>query len=488
MYKLSFTLKQHTPLIHFQHEQEGATLRASEVKPKLDKFIFQKLGNGNIETGIAFAKENKWLIENERPALNYKLLFRANKRKENIKVFEINKVKTDRNGIKYKTRKSDGKRIKDLEPYPAYFGNLDKDFDDPGEYKKFTTTAFTDVTIISPILNQLKNHLDLPALLNEFFLNNNFGTRQSKGFGSFYIVEDDPLYQDPKGWRYRFDLNIYEDGADYPTEVRRLFERINLFYSCLRGGVNIKRPEKSNNTVVKDEKGNPIMIDVFYFKSLLFLYFLKKYEAKWEKKVIKEQFFSADLTKKSRDKNGNSIEETAYGLKTQQANRKHTENKQEHPLFAEKKKELLVRDLLGYSTDEMWKSYHNAAIAKHEVKQDATGAWKMVDDKQKQLLRMKSPILFKPLQTADGYEIFIILKDHETGLKEFLDYKKIGINKNKSATDFFVMDLPDKFSPSEYLEFIFKKENFNIFSHVEADFQDEPEFEILNDIFSQLQH
>lgn len=45
MYKLTFTLKQHTPIIHFQHDQAGATLRASEVKPKLDKFIIEQMGD-----------------------------------------------------------------------------------------------------------------------------------------------------------------------------------------------------------------------------------------------------------------------------------------------------------------------------------------------------------------------------------------------------------------------------------------------------------
>ena len=39
MYKLEFTLKQHTPLIHFQHDQDGAILRATELKPTLNKFI-----------------------------------------------------------------------------------------------------------------------------------------------------------------------------------------------------------------------------------------------------------------------------------------------------------------------------------------------------------------------------------------------------------------------------------------------------------------
>lgn len=38
-------LKQHTPIIHFQHDEPGATLRASELKPKIDKFIAHELEN-----------------------------------------------------------------------------------------------------------------------------------------------------------------------------------------------------------------------------------------------------------------------------------------------------------------------------------------------------------------------------------------------------------------------------------------------------------
>ena len=45
MNQLTAILKQHTPMIHFQHNESGATLRASEVKPLLDKFILTKLGN-----------------------------------------------------------------------------------------------------------------------------------------------------------------------------------------------------------------------------------------------------------------------------------------------------------------------------------------------------------------------------------------------------------------------------------------------------------
>ena len=74
MKTLKVTLKQHTPLIHFQHDQYGATLRASEVKPKLDKFILERLGDGNYERGILLAKNNQWLIgSGTHPALNYKV-------------------------------------------------------------------------------------------------------------------------------------------------------------------------------------------------------------------------------------------------------------------------------------------------------------------------------------------------------------------------------------------------------------------------------
>ncbi len=38
-YKLTFKLKQHTPIIHFQHDHLGVTLRASDLKPRIDKYL-----------------------------------------------------------------------------------------------------------------------------------------------------------------------------------------------------------------------------------------------------------------------------------------------------------------------------------------------------------------------------------------------------------------------------------------------------------------
>ena len=93
MYKLEIKLKQHTPLIHFQYDQEGATLRASEVKPKLDKFILTRLGKEHgyaadkaYDAGKEIAKQYGWLVgKGDHPALDYKVSIESSKRVMELK-------------------------------------------------------------------------------------------------------------------------------------------------------------------------------------------------------------------------------------------------------------------------------------------------------------------------------------------------------------------------------------------------------------------
>ena len=40
-FQKEYHLKAHSPLIHFQYDSNGATLRATEVKPKLDRYILK---------------------------------------------------------------------------------------------------------------------------------------------------------------------------------------------------------------------------------------------------------------------------------------------------------------------------------------------------------------------------------------------------------------------------------------------------------------
>lgn len=48
-YSRVFYLEQVTPMIHFQAKEEGAILRASEVKPRLDKYIVKKLNEKKVK-------------------------------------------------------------------------------------------------------------------------------------------------------------------------------------------------------------------------------------------------------------------------------------------------------------------------------------------------------------------------------------------------------------------------------------------------------
>jgi len=89
MHKLNVTLKQHTPLIHFQHDQEGATLRASEVKPKLDRYIIENVFDNDYDScreflvGYDSKSPNKLRdkFASGYKALDYKIVILPNSKK-----------------------------------------------------------------------------------------------------------------------------------------------------------------------------------------------------------------------------------------------------------------------------------------------------------------------------------------------------------------------------------------------------------------------
>ena len=86
MKTLKVTLKQHTPLIHFQHDQYGATLRASEVKPKLDKYIITTVFGNNFQKVKNYLKRSSNISDSDLEtkfnngfrALDYQLKIVAN--------------------------------------------------------------------------------------------------------------------------------------------------------------------------------------------------------------------------------------------------------------------------------------------------------------------------------------------------------------------------------------------------------------------------
>lgn len=221
MKTLNVTLKQHTPLIHFQHDQYGATLRASEVKPKLDKFILERLGDGNYESGILWAKDHQWLVGNgSHPALNYRMRITAGQEVLGMKLNIIRK------GHYFTT-----------EEFPLLLANMGKrpSRDDlvnlimhQANYLQITTAGSFS------LYEKLKKEIP------HFFAVENFGQRSNLGYGSYTVriidgqkidtLGDNPYYI-PEGTLYMDfeleDINLLECQ-------KALFNVIKIFWGGLK--------------------------------------------------------------------------------------------------------------------------------------------------------------------------------------------------------------------------------------------------------------
>jgi hypothetical protein len=383
MYSLTFTLRQHTPLIHFQHDQDGATLRATEVKPKLDRFIIKSAGLTELRemqgqmTEVPKSEYKSWFIGKDILSLNYKVRITH----DNIVTYPIEVPRLDRN-LNIIVRQ-DGEI--NLESFPCYFGNLG---DDNRKTEKKFSFSFSSLQLTIQTFDiELYRFLEkekLNGLFGHFFNSENFGTRQSKGFGSFSLIENsttawlattysfdvdlrsaDDRYADNLTNRHNARFNRMAASRELLIELdyqRTLFNAINLFHKAIRSGYN--------------QNGG-------YFKSALFKYFKEERNIQWDKKSIKEAYFptalKTDTTKYMHDDDVLTYDARPDRRKTVKG----------HP--------FLVRDLLGLSSLAEWKYPYRAKITKSNSAID----------------RFKSPIIYKPILMADNegeyFRVFIFL-------------------------------------------------------------------------------
>lgn len=209
---LKVTLKQHTPLIHFQYSEEGATLRASEVKPRLDKFLIARLRK----------RHSDWLSKwkkGETEALNYKLRIQTDEA-DKLRV----KIPSSRN--------RDGKFEAQ---FPMVLANMDgkereEDLKNFSCYKKVTLIFIAED---QALLDQIDAHID------SFLAVTNFGNRQSKGFGSFF--RDGKRKSDFEKALSTFFYGVYcktfsFDLRDYES-VKKAFRSLDLAYKRIKSGV-----------------------------------------------------------------------------------------------------------------------------------------------------------------------------------------------------------------------------------------------------------
>ncbi len=162
-------LKQHTPLLHFQHDQEGATLRATEMKPKLDELIGRKKGKTAVKRYAADPEDEA------KGALDYKLRISAEKNEEYIVGSSIPRA------VREDLERARQKYLSDA-PYFA---------DNPLIKEGKWSEARRAVMYKNIRLEVFSFHEELVEWVREalprVLAYENFGTRQSKGFGSFSL-------------------------------------------------------------------------------------------------------------------------------------------------------------------------------------------------------------------------------------------------------------------------------------------------------------
>lgn len=248
-FRLICKIAQETPMIHFQHEEIGACIRASELKPKLDRFIINnKKEKEEIPSEWCLKKSTKDEEENNQmsTALDYKVKIRANGLRESWKDTELK----------------------------GYFGNLGSGSSENDKKKGILYEEGLELIImcfIPSLLEEIKENIE------GFFLLTNFGTRQSKGFGGFRIKEiltDDGKIIRCEGGRRLLNIvkkyykksiygHKYKESCEIGKRERLLrLQDIYMIYGLMKSGFNFTKIKNSS----KDD----------YYKGFIFRYFMQK--------------------------------------------------------------------------------------------------------------------------------------------------------------------------------------------------------------------
>lgn len=271
-FTLTFTLKQHTPLIHFQHVQSGATLRASEVKPKLDRFVtkilpaaypamwkkYESIVNNcyreaaNATTGDYKLRINAEFDESYIVANFIKDIDRHTAENDlHLKFLYNTPYFADAEGIKNGLKRNDNG--------DSLFGNGDFTGIRKGQmYKNIQLSVFS---WHAGLLEMMKEVIPI------FFFNYNFGTRQTKGFGCFSVEGFDVNKMTLCLTSNSLVTAVYEKKLLSEESFHDALQKIQADYQLLKSGRNFGG----------------------YQKSILWQYLCKTQDNSWEKRMVKKE-------------------------------------------------------------------------------------------------------------------------------------------------------------------------------------------------------
>lgn len=228
-----YKLVQHTPLIHFQHSEPHACLRATEVKPKLDRFLIEQLEK---DDRFGDGRWKKWFVgDGSQQSFDYMMRITPNSE-------QVDRTQSIERAIARAEHRPPNANLHEI--HKNYFGNMASE-KKREEKKKAIRETFKESLFYKDGLT-LTIRCFIPELLTlidehirGFFMMHNFGTRQRKGFGSFTVdISTEP--NEPKG----FDLvgkycpNAYYCKLDNDVNADALLDAVWVISAFLRSGFN----------------------------------------------------------------------------------------------------------------------------------------------------------------------------------------------------------------------------------------------------------
>lgn len=225
-----YKLVQHTPLIHFQHSEPHACLRATEVKPKLDRFLIEQLEK---DDRFGDGRWKKWFVgDGSQQSFDYMMRITPNSE-------QVERTHSIERAIARAEHRPPNANLHEI--HKNYFGNMAsgnniqdtirETFKESLFYKDGLTLTIR--CFIPELLTLIDEHI------RGFFMMHNFGTRQRKGFGSF-TVDINTQPNAPKG----FDLvgkycpNAYYCKLNDNVSADALLDAVWVISAFLRSGFN----------------------------------------------------------------------------------------------------------------------------------------------------------------------------------------------------------------------------------------------------------
>ena len=225
-----YKLVQHTPLIHFQHSEPHACLRATEVKPKLDRFLIEQLEK---DDRFGDGRWKKWFVgDGSQQSFDYMMRITPNSE-------QVERTQSIERAIARAEHRPPNASFHEI--HKNYFGNMAsgnniqdtirETFKESLFYKDGLTLTIR--CFIPELLTLIDEHI------RGFFMMHNFGTRQRKGFGSF-TVDINTQPNAPKG----FDLvgkycpNAYYCKLNDNVSADALLDAVWVISAFLRSGFN----------------------------------------------------------------------------------------------------------------------------------------------------------------------------------------------------------------------------------------------------------